>query len=1379
MHRSVVLESRITHWLMGAAFVALSLVANLALAAEISPDGIWSDKAENAIARNAQIRQIVPQRYRSLQLSRNQLELGLSKAPLERDTAVAQSQARLWLPLPDGKFGEFRIVESPVMEAGLAKRFPQLRTWLGQGIDDPTATLRFDLTPKGFHAQVISAHGTVYIDPYQPGDTEHYIAYNKQDHVRGERPRCEVTGEELVDDQPHSHADGAAVELASGDTLRTYRLAMATTGEYTAFHGGTVLDGLSAVLTTLNRVNGVYERDLSVRMVLVANNDLLIYTNSGTDPYTNNNGGTMLGQNQSNINNLIGNANYDIGHVMSTGGGGVAGLGVVCVTNQKARGVTGSGAPIGDAFDVDYVAHEVGHQFRGDHTYNGNGCGGGRSASAAYEPGSGITIQAYAGICGADNTQRNSEDYFHRVSLNQILGFVTSGSGSSCGSTSATGNTVPTVTTIPPTTIPRLTPFELDAIGNDGDGDALTYLWEQFNLGAANSAGTLVDNGGPLFRSFAPSTESSRVFPSLRYILNNTNVAPATAPMPGTISPSFFTAELLPSINRTMQFRVTVRDNRAGGGGTNEASAAVTVTTAAGPFRVSTPNTAVTWTAGASETVNWDVAGSDLAPVSTANVRIRLSLDGGYTWPTTLAESVPNNGSANVTVPADTPSTSRARVRVEAVGNIYFDVSDVNFSITGTNGLPSIVVSALVATQQGSPSASAVVATVSDAEDAAGTLAVSVSGAPQELDVSVDNNAGSVTLTATAACSLVAPTSSFVVYPVLLRAEDSDGNSNTAFVNVTVARNARPTLGTFAPLSVTAGGTAQHAPSALAGDTNNNLVIATVSPDVLPGGGSLSADLDGTVHVITTAGTVPGSYPIEVEISDTCAAGRTRQFTLTVDPVPVPGVSFVESAGTTQAAEGGASDSYTVVLDAEPSADVEISLSHDGLIEVTPTTLLFTAADWDEPQTVTVTAVDDRTVSGLRSSSIAHSADGGDYTGIQIDDVVASVVDNDSATYQFTLAAFGVDETDIGTSIFATMAFNVSGTGAILLGSPVTVPYTILPASTAIGGGVDYTVAFASLEFPVDGSTQSIPVSMADDALVEGDETLVIELGAATGADAALLAMVQPNDPSTFTLTILDDEVASISLVESNGGTAVEEGGAADTYSLVLDAEPASDVQISISPDAQLGVVPNLLTFTTANWDVPQVVTASAIDDGVIEGPHTGTITHGAVGSGYDGVAIPDVVSDITDSDQIADIGVVNQLMPGLVLAGQAVDFEVTIINLSDSIDAPQVAFDFELLPALEGVQWTCLPTIGASCPSDGSGVPSHDISLDSESGVLYTITGTVPVDSVPDTEFVSTASVSLAAPFADPNPVNDSAAASATVTTIGIFTDDFEGNSP
>lgn len=870
------------------------LVATSGFAIAASTDGVWNEIDEGAIARGSAQRQIVPQDYRTVSINRAQLDRLLGAVPMERDVAVRDSSARLSLPLPDGSYGMFRVVESPVMAPELAARYPQIRTWVGEGIDDPTATVRFDLTHKGFHAQILSADGTSYVDPFQPGDVDNYIAYRKHDYPRDRPLVCSVTGDAVVekhDGAGHAPHGLSTPKVSSGANLRTYRLAMAATGEYTQALGGTVADGLAGIVTTMNRVNGIYERDLSVRMQLVANTDLVIFTNGATDPYTNEDGGAMLDENLAELNDTIGAANYDIGHVVSTGGGGIAQLASVC-GGGKARGVTGLGNPTTDAFDVDFVAHEIGHQFNGSHTFNGNGgncSGGNRSAANAYEPGSGVTIQAYAGICGGDNLQPNSEDYFHRQSLNTMLSFTTNpGSGGSCGVLTATGNAIPVPTVTASYTIPASTPFELNGSATDAN-DApsnLTYIWEQFDLGNRNATGALVDDGGPLFRSFAPRRETSRTFPSLRYILNNANVAPATAPVEGTTAPNFFTAELLPSTNRTMNFRFTVRDNRAAGGGTNEANTAVTVVSTAGPFAVTAPVAPATWAAGSSQSVTWSVANTTAAPINTANVRILLSLDGGFTWPVELAASEANDGDATVTVPANTPATTRARVRVEAVGNVFFDISTGDFTITGANTPPTIsgIVLPVLATRQGSPTVVANIATISDATDAANDLTVAVTGAPPELAVSVGNTNGTVSLSATAACTLVAIGTSGKSYPMRLQVTDTDGAMSSAEIVVRVGANQTPTLGTYLPTSVARGTTTPVNASAVPGDANGNFDGISVSPTALPGGGTVTLAPNGNLTIETLAGTTFGTYPIRVTAVDTCGATEIKQLDLTVAP---------------------------------------------------------------------------------------------------------------------------------------------------------------------------------------------------------------------------------------------------------------------------------------------------------------------------------------------------------------------------------------------------------------------------------------------------------------------------------------------------------------
>lgn len=652
-----------------------------------SQDGIWKEADDSALSQRGLERQIIPQAYKTFRLNKDVLKVVLESAPMEFTASGKISNVILTLPMPDGSFAKFRIQESPIMAAKLAAKYPDIKTYSGQGIDNPTATTRFDLTPEGFHAMILSTDGTIYINPYAKGDMENYISYNKRNLERQTDFVCHFDENEthLKSSELNNTRD---IEVTSGTTLRTYRLALATTAEYTnVFRQAGDTDAqakaraLAAMTTSMNRVNGIYERDLSIRMTLIANTDLLIYTNSTTDPYSNGSGGTMLGQNQTNIDSVIGSANYDIGHVFSTGGGGVANLNVPC-TASKARGVTGSSSPFGDGFDVDYVAHEMGHQFGARHTFNGatgNCSSGNRSASAAYEPGSGITIMAYAGICGGQNLAANSIDTFHVKSLEEIVAFVTTGAGT-CSVNTATGNTPPTITGSANFTIPKNTPFSLTASATDVNGDSLTYDWQEYDLGASTTAIPNTDSDGttrPIFRPYLPTMSVTRVFPAIQYVLNNANVPPST-------TSGFLTGELLPAISRTMTFQVVVRDNHANGGGINSATNTVTVNAASGPFLVTAPNTNVSWSGGTNQTVTWDVANTTASPVSSANVRILFSNDGGQTFPTVLSASTANDGSESITVP--NVSTTTARIKIEAVGNIFFDISDANFTVT--NGAP-------------------------------------------------------------------------------------------------------------------------------------------------------------------------------------------------------------------------------------------------------------------------------------------------------------------------------------------------------------------------------------------------------------------------------------------------------------------------------------------------------------------------------------------------------------------------------------------------------------------------------------------------------------------------------------------------------------------
>ncbi|VAW32176.1 FIG00857919: hypothetical protein [hydrothermal vent metagenome] len=645
-----------------------------------SADGLWQD-VDEATMRSVGERVIVPNAYRTVLLDWTALDSLLANAP-DGATEATPTEVILSLPLPDGSYGRFQIYQTAVMHPDLAAKFPEIKTYAGIGIDDPTAYAKLDTTPKGFHAMILSGNGRVFIDPYSKDDIDLYQSYFANDFVpnlpEDFEPDAVIGTAEESGEKPDAIAGG----ISSGGQIRSYRLAMAATGEYSQFHGGTVPLAMAEIVTAVNRVAGIYEREVAVTFELIANNDQIIYTNSATDPYTNNDGFTMLGQNQSNLNSVIGSANYDVGHVFSTGGGGVAGLGVVC-GGSKAQGVTGLSSPVGDPFYVDYVAHEMGHQFDGNHTFNGNAgsCAGGqRNASTAYEPGSATTIMGYAGICSPQNIQSNSDDYFHGISFDEIVLFTTVGLGNTCAVASNSGNTPPTVDAGVNYSIPLNTPFTLAGSATDPDGSAsLTYNWEQFDLGSTGDPNSPSGNA-PIFRTFSPITSPSRTFPQISDIVNDTQTM----------------GELLPDYARTMNFRLTTRDNQTPAGGVGNDSMTVTAVAGTGPFLVTAPNTAVTWTGFTAETVTWNVASSDQAPISCANVEIALSTDGGFTYPTVLQASTPNDGSEGITVP--NISISNARVRVACADNIFFDISNTNFNIQlGAGGDPSLTVSKSVA----------------------------------------------------------------------------------------------------------------------------------------------------------------------------------------------------------------------------------------------------------------------------------------------------------------------------------------------------------------------------------------------------------------------------------------------------------------------------------------------------------------------------------------------------------------------------------------------------------------------------------------------------------------------------------------------------------
>jgi len=625
----------------------------------------WQITSESEIENKGRI-DISPKEFALFSMDDTIMQALLWRAPHERDLGVHESDCVIMAGLPEGTTERFQVVQYDMMEPGLAAKYPEIRTFYGVSLVNPMKRIRIDYTIEGFRA-VITAPGEdkIFIDHYQRNDKNTRISYYKQSYS-GEHWGCNVESDhdhEILDEQNHN--------LRVGDCqLRSYRLAQATTGEYSNFHGATSSAQsnlvLSAVVTVINRVNEVYEPEVAVRMILIANTDLVFYYDSVTDGYTNDGSSSDLTANQTNCTNVIGSANYDIGHVFGTGDGGIAGLGVVCSSSNKARGYTGRPNPVGDAFTIDYVTHEMGHQFNANHTQF-NSCN--RNNTTAMEPGSASSIMGYAGICAPD-VQNNSDAYFHAISMQEIKTYL-SGTGNSCALiVSSFSNSAPVVTSQPNYTIPASTPFVLTLAATDPNGNPMTYAWDQMDYYSVSQTmpPASTNTSGPAFRSVFATTSPSRYFPPLTNVINNTTD----------------TWQVLPSVARTMSFRGVARDYTGVAGCNSEINLTVT-TVASGAFTVTSQNTAATWYEGQNQTITWNVGGTTASPISCSQVSILLSYDGGYTYPVTLSASTANDGSESIVVPEGLSST--ARIMVKAIGNVFFGINNANITIL--SGVPT------------------------------------------------------------------------------------------------------------------------------------------------------------------------------------------------------------------------------------------------------------------------------------------------------------------------------------------------------------------------------------------------------------------------------------------------------------------------------------------------------------------------------------------------------------------------------------------------------------------------------------------------------------------------------------------------------------------
>lgn len=627
---------------------------------------IWKkvdNKDQKELRNSINSNKVFPENYSLMEIDDVSMQSLLESSPKRSEDNNIENLPILSIPTPDGKIIRFYIEEASIMHPKLQNKFPNIKSYAGYGVDEKNSYLRFDYSHKGYHFQILSSrYGTIKIDPVKINNNVYQCYYKKDIYVSENQEKFVCAFNEKVHVPENYQAKSESRFLQGDNDLRDYSLAVACTGEYTSYHGGTEADAIAAINTTITRVVGIYERDFSITMTLIGNNDEVIYTDALTDPFTNGVASLMIDQNRDNMNAVIGSSNFDIGHLFGTSGAGLAYLNGPCGSN-KARAVSAIANPMGDFFDVDYVCHEMGHQFGANHTqYNAqSSCN--RNPNTAMEPGSGSTIMAYAGIC-SPNVQNNSDDYFHAISIEEIKDYTTTGNGNTCPTITDLGNTIPTVSAGNNYNIPSSTPFILTAIGSDADGDNLTYAWEQMdNDGSESQPPDPTNDDGPMFRTLDPSSDNQRYFPSL------------TAVVSGNDSDW----EVLNSVGRALNFRVTVRDNAPGNGLTAEDDCLITVSGTSGPFEVTAPNTGVQWNTGESKTVSWNVANTNNAPVSCANVDIMLSTDGGYTFDTTLASNVSNDGSHAIVVPS--LMSSFARVRVMCSNNIFYDISDANFGL--------------------------------------------------------------------------------------------------------------------------------------------------------------------------------------------------------------------------------------------------------------------------------------------------------------------------------------------------------------------------------------------------------------------------------------------------------------------------------------------------------------------------------------------------------------------------------------------------------------------------------------------------------------------------------------------------------------------------
>jgi subtilisin-like proprotein convertase family protein len=592
-----------------------------------------------------------------------------SLQPLQNSAIV--SEIEIEIPNKRGELEKFKIHEFSNFEPALQAQFPDIRSYSGIGLTDKNASVYFSMSPKGIQTMVLRSDTTTEFIERFSDSQDIYELFDSNTRKKGDLPLSCSTADVLLNKQLVTKT---VATTANNGVYKTLRLALACTGEYTTYFGG-VTQALAAMNATLTRVNGIFNRDLALHLNLIANNTVLLYTNAATDPYSPSSVGANGAWNlelQNDLTAKIGNANYDIGHLFgASGGGGNAGcIGCVCQNPisstdlAKGSGYTSpaDGKPEGDTFDIDFVVHEMGHQLGANHTFSHETEGTGVNV----EPGGGSTIMAYAGVTDY-NVQSHSDDYFAYVSIAQIQNNLAT---KSCPITTVLSNKTPTSNAGADFVIPKGTAFVLKGSGSDPNGDVLSYCWEENDSATsatgANSITYSTKTDGPLFRSLSPSISPIRYMPAQNKVLTNMLSS---------------TWESVSDVARTLHFTLTIRDNAADGlAQTNTDAMVVTVDATKGPFEVTSQNTVnVSWKPLSLQTITWAVNNTSNLPGS-ANINIKLSVDGGLTFSTMLKANTPNDGSELIIVPNGIKGKN-CRILIEPTANIYYAINKEPFAI--------------------------------------------------------------------------------------------------------------------------------------------------------------------------------------------------------------------------------------------------------------------------------------------------------------------------------------------------------------------------------------------------------------------------------------------------------------------------------------------------------------------------------------------------------------------------------------------------------------------------------------------------------------------------------------------------------------------------